>query len=487
MRTTAPIVETDSTAGPTTASWFPKITGFSLMSPGFRYGRSREVTFRDGPSQRGYLPTYRARSLNVPTPEHRAPTYRLRSLRQSRLLGNRYGRVTTVRAALLLAVIAAPLLVFQVGNADLDVYRHGASVLLHGHSLYTADFAANPGNHLPFTYPPFAAIAALVLLPLPERLTSELWAVATIVMLAWCVRVSFQPLLERRRARADLVLVAVTAVMLCTRPAFDHLGDGQVDIALMTMCLADTVTPHPRWPRGLLVGLATATKLVPGIFILYFWITGRRRAALVAGGTFIAYEALAGVAAFGDSRRYWTHLVFDTERIGYTAGYKNQSLRGTLLHVLPPPGRSYLLMVAAAMIAVVGLTRARAASTRGHQVAGATIAGLTGVLASPVSWIHAAVWIIPAIGILLSCLAKPARVWTAAAITLALMAGLPYLPNVIRGLPHPAVVILQRSFGLICLGLVLFLPTWSPTSRAEAASPHGAESRRLLAAGEAGA
>ena len=283
MRTTAPIVETDSTAGPTTASWFPKITGFSLMSPGFRYGRSREVTFRDGPSQRGYLPTYRARSLNVPTPEHRAPTYRLRSLRQSRLLGNRYGRVTTVRAALLLAVIAAPLLVFQVGNADLDVYRHGASVLLHGHSLYTADFAANPGNHLPFTYPPFAAIAALVLLPLPERLTSELWAVATIVMLAWCVRVSFQPLLERRRARADLVLVAVTAVMLCTRPAFDHLGDGQVDIALMTMCLADTVTPHPRWPRGLLVGLATATKLVPGIFILYFWITGRRRAGAGRG------------------------------------------------------------------------------------------------------------------------------------------------------------------------------------------------------------
>ena len=390
--------------------------------------------------------------------EYRAPIHRLRSLRQSRLFVGPDGRLTTFRAALLLAVIAGPLLIFQVGNADLDVYRHGASVLLHGHSLYAADFAANPGNHLPFTYPPFAAIAALILLPLPERVTAELWGVATIVMLVWCVRVSFQPLLERRRVRADLVLVGITAVMLFTRPAFDHLGDGQVDIALMTMCLADTVTPQPRWPRGVLVGLATATKLVPGIFILYFWITGRRRAALVAAGTFIASQALATILAFGDSRRYWTHLVFDTERIGYTAGYKNQSLRGTLLHLLPPPGRRELLVIAAALIAAVGLTRARAATNRGHHVAGATIAGLTGLLVSPVSWIHTVVWVIPAIGILLACPAKPVRVWTAAAITVALIAGLPYIPNVIGGLPHPAAVTLQRSFGLICLGLVLLLP-----------------------------
>jgi alpha-1,2-mannosyltransferase len=423
----------------------------------------------------------------VLTPEPPAPANLRRLLRQSRLLGNRNARVTTPRAVFILGVIAAPLLIFQVGHADLDVYRHGASVLLHGRSLYAADFAANRSNHLPFTYPPFAAIAALVLLPLPEGLTVELWAAATIVMLAWCVKVAFQPLLDKRRRPVDLVLVAVIGVMLCTRPVFDHLGDGQVDIALMTMCLADTVTPHPRWPRGLLVGVAAAIKLVPGIFIAYFWITGRRRAALVATGTFIACEALAGLTAFADSHRYWRHLVFDTERTGYTAGYKNQSLRGTLLHLLPAPGRSYVLVVAAVLIAVVGLTRARAATTRGHCVAGATITGLTGTLVSPVSWIHAGVWIIPAIGILLCGVAKPVRVWAAATITLALIAGLPYIPNVVRGLPHPAVVTLQRSFGLICLGLVLMLPTSLSPGEAEPVSPNGADVRRVLTTGDAGA
>jgi hypothetical protein len=179
--------------------------------------------------------------------------------------------------------------------------------------------------------------------------------------------------------------------------------------------------------------------------------------------------------------------LFDTERIGHTAGFKDRSLRGTLLQLLPTPGRSYLLLVAAAMIGVVGLARARAAATRGHQVAGATIAGLTGVLVSPASWIHAAVWIIPAIGVLVSCPAKPVRQWTAVAITVALIASLPYVPDVIGGLPHPAVVALQRSFGLFCLGLVLLLPTPAPAGQAEPEPLDGSANRRLLTAGETGA
>ncbi|MGI8492240.1 MAG: glycosyltransferase 87 family protein [Acidimicrobiales bacterium] len=366
------------------------------------------------------------------------------------------GPIVTIAGTLVLFVLATPLLLLQVGRADLDVYRHGASTIVHGTSLYAPSFAAQTPGHLPFTYPPFGAVAALVLLPLPGPLTAELWAMATIVMLAWCVRVSFQPLLDRTR-RPDVTLALVTALLLYTRPVFDHLGDGQVDIALMTLCLADVLATNPRWPRGLLVGAATAIKLVPGIFIIYLWATGRRRAAAIAAATFVFCEALAGFVAFGDSRLYWTKLIFNTERPGYTAGYKNQSLRGILLRVLPTPGRTLLVIAAIAIIAAVGLLRARQATRRGQPVVGATLAGLTGVLASPVSWVHAAVWIIPAIGVVADGLADRFRVAIALAVTVALLAGLPYVPNVIHGLPHPAVVLLQRSFGLICIALALLL------------------------------
>ncbi|HEX6392923.1 MAG TPA: glycosyltransferase 87 family protein [Acidimicrobiales bacterium] len=377
-------------------------------------------------------------------------------------------RVFTIRGGVLLALLAAPLLILHVGSADLDVYRHGASVLLHGQSLYAPSFATGNRGHLPFTYPPFASIAALPLLPLPEGLTAVLWATATILMLFWCVRVSFQRLLDREPSRADWIVAILTAAFLVTRPVYDHLADGQVDIFLMTLCLADTLAARPRWPRGLLVGLATAIKLVPGIFIPYLWVTGRRKAAAFAAAVFVACEAIAAFADLGDSHRYWTHLLFDTERPGRTAGYKNQSLRGILLRVLAPQGRPILLAAAAAVIVVLGLSRARRATSSGDAVAGATLAGLTGVLASPVSWIHATVWIIPALGALVGGLHNRVRNIVAVVIAAVLFASLPYLPNLVHGLPRAAVVLLQRSFGLICLLLVVSLPVLrAPPPRAD--------------------
>ncbi len=59
----------------------------------------------------------------------------------------------------------------------------------------------------------------------------------------------------------------------------EEIRYGQVGIVLMALCLFDCLPRPTRLPRGALVGLATAVKLVPGIFIPYLWLTGRRRAA----------------------------------------------------------------------------------------------------------------------------------------------------------------------------------------------------------------
>ena len=351
--------------------------------------------------------------------------------------------------------MACPLFVWQVGRADLDVYRHAGSAFLRGDSLYSPAFATHLATHLPFTYPPFAAALATLLLLAPGSQVALLWAVAEIAMLAWCVRVTFARV-QARCQWSDLTVVLLTGLLLYTRPVFDHLGDGQVDILLMTLCLADSVTPQTRWPRGVLVGVATAVKLVPGIFIPYLWVTGRLRAAATAVGTFIVCEVLAGLATPRDSQRYWTHLVFDTERPGFTAGYKNQSLRGIGLRILPAPGRTVLLAAIAVLVVLAGLTFARRLHRRGDVVAGATAVGLVGVLASPVSWIHATVWIIPAIGALLDRAARW-RVALAVVTVVALYAGLPYIPNVVHNLPPIQIEILRDSFGLICLVYVIAL------------------------------
>src|ERR1700683_4860531 len=65
-------------------------------------------------------------------------------------------------------------------------------------------------------------------------------------------------------------------------PMRDEIRFGQVDMVLLAMAVTDCAASAPRWPRGALVGLATAIKLVPGVFIVYLWLSGRRRAAVTA-------------------------------------------------------------------------------------------------------------------------------------------------------------------------------------------------------------
>ena len=52
------------------------------------------------------------------------------------------------------------------------------------------------------------------------------------------------------------------------------------------------------------------------------------------------------------------------------------------------------------MLAIAGLWRARRAALGGDELAGLTLAGLVGVLVSPVSWVHHIVWVFPAMVIL---------------------------------------------------------------------------------------
>jgi alpha-1,2-mannosyltransferase len=367
----------------------------------------------------------------------------------------------TPRGVAVLALLAAPLLAFQVGVADLDVYRHGGSAVLHGTSLYSPSFGAHTRAHLPFTYPPFAAVAAVLLVPLPEVVDSWIWAAATIGMLAWCVSRSFDSWLTNNRVQADLLLACLTGLFLYTRPVFDHLGDGQVDILLMTMCLADVLIDRPRWPRGALVGVATAIKLVPGVFIPFLWLTGRRRTALIATGTFVGCELLAGAIAPSSSKDYWTRLVYETNRPGSNISFKNQSLRGLVLRLAPAPDHTWLLLFALVIVAGLALHRAVRAWSRGHAVAGAALIGLLGVLISPVSWIHSTVWVIPAVGVLVGRAANRRRIAAAGLATLALVAALPYIPNEVSGLPSPLAQLLRASFGLLCVALVTALPTTS--------------------------
>jgi alpha-1,2-mannosyltransferase len=374
----------------------------------------------------------------------------------------------------LLALAAIGAIIYSAirgGMVDLVVYRSGAAAILHGASLYAMRTALG----LRFTYPPVAAILATPLALMPLRVAMIAWIPMVYGPLAIAVWFGFRPLLDRAGAYSAAVFAAVFGFCSLLLPVRLEMSFGQIGLFLVALCLLDCALPQPKWPRGLLIGLATAIKLVPGVFIIYLLITGRRRAAGVAALSFASWTAAAFVLDPADSRTYWTSAVFDTNRLGGNALAANQSVRGMILRAfLPHQAPEALWLAAAAVVAVAGFAAARACWQRGNDMAGIAVTGLLGAALSPVAWIHHLCWAVIAIGVIVGDGRDRRRVAVAALAFGLFLTWLPVWAQVGLGsrlLPEIPGRLLEDSFGLAALALVAVLVTIRGPSGVRQARP----------------
>ena len=289
-----------------------------------------------------------------------------------------------VPAAVVAVVQAAWALRLPDRFADLHVYRGSVLAMRHGASLYSY----HAGNGDPFTYPPFAG---LVLYPVSWPIDIA-WLVLTFGAVAWCAVLVAPP------RWAPLACVA----LLLSAPAVRDLRFGQVSLFLALLVLLQG--------RGIATGVAAAVKLTPLVFVPYLWLSGQRRVALTALGTFGACTAIGWLVLPRDSVRYWFTELWHTDRIGNLASTGNQSLYGLLLRIGLPSRVVWLAL--ALVVLAVGLWRASLAARRGDPLTGLVVAGAVGVAVSPVSWTHHQIWLVFAA----FCLVGRAR-WVQAAWT----------------------------------------------------------------------
>jgi alpha-1,2-mannosyltransferase len=364
------------------------------------------------------------------------------------------------------AVLAVVRLATQFDYGyDYAVYRAAGSAVVHHQSVFGPWIGLHLPRALPFTYPPLAAVFAVPFALIGDHLGLALWNVASVVALAFVVRASTTDLV-RRFARPALALGVVCAIAFVLAPVQEELRYGQLGIVLMAMCFFDCAPAPTRWPRGMLVGAATAIKLVPGIFIPYLWFSGRRRAAVTATATFVALT-LAGAAVLpGDSKSFWTSRVFDNSRVGDLGYVSNQSINGMLERAWS--AHAHILWIAlAAVVAVFGLRRAVLASRHGQEMLGIAIVALVGVLVSPVSWIHHLVWIVPVLAVVVGDATDRRRVIIAASAAALFTLRLPYLA---LSLPtHWHIGWLRAGLtdadGLVCLALLFVLASLVQTDQ----------------------
>lgn len=285
---------------------------------------------------------------------------------------------------------------------DLGVYTGAVDGLRHGASLY--DFVS--AGDAPFTYPPFAGLVLLPLAGVPAVPLQVLWtlaSLATVVLLAL--------LLDRRRAPAYALILILSA------PVSSDLKYGQVSLFLAAAVAVDVLAlRHSRW-QGVLIGLAAAVKLTPLIFIPMLWLTGRRRAAATAAGTFAVCGLVALAVLPGDSWRFWTGEIFRAGGLSTITGAGNQSLNGALLRFgVSEPARPALVLVVGGGVAAVALWHAARLGRRDAWLPALVVTGAASVVLSPVSWTHHQSWLVMA-----ALLPVRGKVWSPVVLALMLL------------------------------------------------------------------
>jgi alpha-1,2-mannosyltransferase len=376
----------------------------------------------------------------------------------ARLPPSRQARVQAITAAtwlIMLAIVGYLCYSGAVGPMrDLQVYRDGALAMRQGRDLYTMLTATG----LPFTYPPIGAVLAMPLTLVPPQAGRVAWDAMVCLPLAAVVWFGFRPLLARAGRAAPAVFAALLACCALLLPVREEFYFGQVDVFLVAICLADLRLSNPPWPRGLLIGLATAIKLEPGAFIVYLLITRRRKDAAVAALSFAGWTALAWLIDPHDSVTYWTSGIFQTNRLGGNGSVANQSLRGMILRLFNPhPAPAGVWLAAALVVGLAGFAAARLCWQRGNDMAGIAITGLLSAALSPVAWIHHFCWLIVAIGVIVGDGRSRARAATATAAVALFITSLPIWAERATGLGAVLTRLLEDSFGLAALALVVII------------------------------
>src|SRR4051812_28499188 len=361
------------------------------------------------------------------------------------------------------------------GYFDLTVYRGAARWWLHHRHLYAF---IREGTSKGFTYPPFG-----VLVVLPTALVSMHTAAAVlttlsallVILTTWWLGI---PVADRHGWPRWFAVAVAVPLVFAMEPVRETLGWGQLNLFLVALILADlgALERGSRW-AGAGIGLATAVKLTPGLFVVYLALSGRLRAAVTAAATFAAATLLATTLDPSSSLRYWTGALFQTGRVGRVDRPGNQSLLGGLARLAAParPDPRAWIGLCAAVLAL-GLTRAVRAGRQGDELTGITLTGLVSGLLSPISWTHHLYWVIPAVVVLVDVAAgtplagrsplwlrdRPAAARAGAALAAAVV-GTAFIGSLVWffDVPQPggAVGMLgQNAYLLIMVALLAVLP-----------------------------
>ncbi|HEY2551473.1 MAG TPA: glycosyltransferase 87 family protein, partial [Streptosporangiaceae bacterium] len=333
---------------------------------------------------------------------------------------------------------------------DFDIYRMGAGQVMGPH-LYDVRLSRSlmgGRRGMQFTYPPFAALLFWPFTQLSVPAAQLAWSVLNTGALLGLIGLSLSAARPHWPARQTWSLAACALLpALRLNPNGLTLGLGQVNFFIALLVLADLTgglkLRGRTLPRGLLVGIAAAIKLTPLIFIPFLVLTRQLRAAVTASVTFLICSLGMFAVASQSSRRYWTTEIFDDKRSGNLLHISDQNLHSALQRVLGHAPGPLLAGTLTILLACAGLAVATWAHRASSPLLGLLACAATGLIVSPVSWIHHYVWVVPALAWLAFATDRPrGGRWWALGLAVLLWAAPPWwVPDQQQGYGDLAVLL----------------------------------------------
>jgi alpha-1,2-mannosyltransferase len=209
-------------------------------------------------------------------------------------------------------------------------------------------------------------------------------------------------------------------------------------------------------PRGILVGIAVAIKLIPLIFVVLLILTRQFRAAMTALTTFLLCTLGALAIAPRSSWAYWSTEVFNAKHAGNLLYISDQNLQSTIQRIAGAHLTFVILTPLSAFFALAGLEVAAWAYHASSPILGILICAATGLVVSPVSWVHHYVWIVPVSVWLTFAQGRPrgGRWWALGAAALFWAAPMWRVTDLQHGFGGPLTLVEGNAF---CLAAMTFI------------------------------
>ncbi|MGW0227496.1 glycosyltransferase 87 family protein [Actinopolymorpha singaporensis] len=289
---------------------------------------------------------------------------------------------------------------WQPNTVDLDVYVYTGHVLLGGGDILTA---RTPDTALAFIYPPVAALLSVPLVFVPQTLLQLVWTVLNGLALLF--------VLHRAGLRGWTLSLLATACALVVEPVRATVSFGQINVFLMALVVADLV-PGRRWmprlrrrshtdggrslPTGVLTGISAAIKVTPALFVVMLLFARRWREARTVVVTAVVITVATAVVMPRETIGFAKLLLSGDTRTGPAHFLMNQSMLGVVVRLFGYGGwQHYAGLALGAAAGIAGAYVAAVWWRRREQMLAVSLCGLATLLASPLSWTHHYVWVVP--------------------------------------------------------------------------------------------